>query len=221
MKNSVTQKTTAFFEPSLDYIVVKMPRWDIQKLKEAKRTIGSEMKSVGEVMAIGRSFPEALQKAVRMCGLGATSLFDYPHHIADPKGEIEKATDRRLFAIAAYIRAGHTAEEIHAFSAIDLWFCKHIERVVLFENRLQTEALTPELLLEAKKMGFSDSAIGKLTNKSEEAIRTQRLEAHITPFVKQIDTLAGEFDAKTNYLYLTYHASCHDLDSSEKRPIVV
>src|SRR5262249_36048329 len=100
IKNSVTRQTSAFFEPALDYIVVKMPRWDIGKFRTTDRTIGSEMKSVGEVMAIGRSFPEALQKAIRMCNLGASSLYDYPYEIPDPKKEIEKATDRRLFAIA-------------------------------------------------------------------------------------------------------------------------
>lgn len=220
IKNSVTKKTSAFFEPALDYVVVKMPRWDIQKLKAAERTIGSEMKSVGEVMAIGRSFPEALQKAVRMCNIGCTSLFDYPYSIPSPKEEIEKATDRRLFAIAAAIRENLSVEEIHKLSNINLWFLHHVEAIVALEKRLK-EPLNPGSLRKAKEMGFSDKAIALLQKKSESAIRNLRKEFQIFPVVKQIDTLAGEADAETNYLYFTYHGQEHDLDSSKQRPIIV
>ncbi len=221
IKNSVTKQTSAFFEPALDYIVVKMPRWDIHKLRSAERTIGSEMKSVGEVMAIGRSFPEALQKAVRMCNIGACSLFDYPYDIPDPKSEIGKATDRRLFAIAAYLRAGGSVEEIHTLSGIDPWFLRHVEEMVSFERVLKESEWVPDVLKRAKRLGFSDKAIGKLKNQREEEIRSLRLEWQIKPVIKQIDTLAGEFDAETNYLYLTYHGHVNDLSPSERRPVIV
>jgi carbamoyl-phosphate synthase large subunit len=221
IKNSVTKHTSAFFEPALDYIVVKMPRWDIHKLKSADRTIGSEMKSVGEVMAIGRSFPEAIQKAVRMLNIGASSLFDYPYQIPAPKEEIAKATDRRLFAIAQYLRAGGTAEEVHALSSIDLWFLKQLEDVVALEKRIEKEELDINLLREAKEKGFSDLGIAKLKGVKEEEIRTHRLKWGIKPVVKQIDTMAGEFDAETNYLYMTYHGSYNDLEPSPEAPTIV
>lgn len=221
IKNSVTKQTSAFFEPALDYVVVKMPRWDIHKLRAANRTIGSEMKSVGEVMAIGRSLPEALQKAVRMCNIGCCSFFDYPYEIPDTKQEIEKATDRRLFAIAAYFREGHTVEEVHQLSKIDKWFLHHIYEMVAIEKEITTQTLEHALLKRAKRWGFSDKAIALLKNRSEEEIRVLRLEKNIRPVVKQIDTLAGEFDAETNYLYMTYHGEKNDLLPSEKKPVVV
>lgn len=221
IKNSVTKHTSAFFEPALDYIVVKMPRWDIQKLKSADRTIGSEMKSVGEVMAIGRSFPEAIQKAIRMLNIGAISLFDYPYEIAAPKKEIATATDRRLFAIGKYLQEGGTAEEIHALSAIDLWFLKHLEDLARVEKRIASEKLEIDLLKEAKKKGFSDLAIAKLQKIKEEEVRQARIKAGVLPVVKQIDTMAGEFDAQTNYLYMTYHGEVSDLEPSCEAPTLV
>ncbi len=221
IKNSVTKQTSAFFEPALDYIVVKMPRWDIHKLRSAERTIGSEMKSVGEVMAIGRSFPEALQKAIRMCNIGACSLFDYPYEIPEPKKEIEKATDRRLFAIAKAMRAGMTVDEIHNLSRIDKWFLHHLEEMVCLEKEIAENELESPLMKRAKRFGFSDKAIAKLKGEHEDTIRKRRLELGIKPIIKQIDTLAGEFDAETNYLYLTYHGAFHDLTPSEKQPVVV
>ncbi|NGX62086.1 MAG: Carbamoyl-phosphate synthase large chain [Chlamydiae bacterium] len=220
IRNSVTKQTSAFFEPALDYIVVKMPKWDIHKLRAADRTIGSEMKSVGEVMAIGRSFPEALQKAIRMVNLGATALFDYPHTIPVPRKEIEKATDRRLFAIGQFFREGGSVEEVHALSHIDTWFLSHLKEMVDMEKTL-SQGLSEEVLRKVKKFGFSDKAIGKLTKKSEGEIRSLRKELGITPVVKQIDTLAGEFDAETNYLYFTYHGEFHDLSPSPNPPILV
>lgn len=221
IKNSVTQQTSAFFEPALDYIVVKMPRWDIHKLRSADRTIGSEMKSVGEVMAIGRSFPEALQKAVRMLNIGVTGLFDYPYDITSPEKEIAKATDRRLFAITSYLQSGGTAEEVHKLSSIDLWFLKHIASMVNLKKELKEQPLDAPLLRKAKEAGFSDKAIAKIKSLSEKEIRKLRLEHHILPVVKQIDTLAGEFDAQTNYLYMTYHGSYHDVSPSKVSPLVV
>ncbi|MFZ0564932.1 MAG: carbamoyl-phosphate synthase (glutamine-hydrolyzing) large subunit [Chlamydiales bacterium] len=219
--NSITQITSAFFEPALDYVVVKMPKWDIHKLRAAERRIGSEMKSVGEVMAIGRSFPEALQKAVRMSNSGCTSLFDYPYPIADPKKEIAEATDRRLFAIAEYLRKGGTVEEVHHFSKIDRWFLHHIADTVALEKEISQKMLSPALLRHAKQFGFSDKAIGLLTGQKEGDIRSRRLQLGIRPVVKQIDTLAGEAQAETNYLYMTYFGIEHDIESGEKQPLIV
>lgn len=220
IKNSVTGHTSAFFEPALDYLVVKIPRWDTQKLRAAERTIGSEMKSVGEVMAIGRSFPEALQKAIRMLNLGCSSLFDYPYAIEDPEQEIARATDRRLFAIAEGFRRGFDVEKIHALSSIDRWFLHHMATLVEMEEKIRSLPLE-EMLLSAKRHGFSDKAIGALLQESEESIRRKRLSLGVVPYVKQIDTLAGECDARTNYLYLTYHGAHHDLAPAEVPPILV
>jgi carbamoyl-phosphate synthase large subunit len=221
IKNAITKKTCAFFEPALDYLVVKFPRWDIHKLRSAERTIGSEMKSVGEVMAIGRSFPEALQKAIRMLNIGASSISDYPHPIEDPKKEIERATDRRLFALYKFFKDGGSVEEAHKLSHIDPWFLNHIFQLSAWEKKLHKEPLTKETFSGAKKAGFSDRAIAKIQKSTEEKIRLKRLKMGIFPFVKQIDTLAGEFDAETNYLYLTYHAQYHDLAPSSKKPVIV
>jgi len=219
--NSVTQKTCAFFEPALDYIVVKIPRWDTQKLKAANRTIGTEMKSVGEVMSIGRSFPESLQKAVGMLNIGASCLSDYPYPAADLTSEIEFPTDRRLFALYKFFRQGKTVEEAYALSKIDRWFLHHIWHISEVEKRIATEKLSEELLLTSKKTGFSDKAIGRLTNQSELQIRELRRSFNIAPFVKQIDTLAGEFAAHTNYLYMTYLGSEHDIEPGLVPPVLV
>ncbi len=219
--NSVTQKTCAFFEPALDYIVVKIPRWDTHKLKVAERTIGTEMKSVGEVMGIGRSFPESLQKAVGMLNMGASCLSDYPQPITDAAREIQFPTDRRLFALYQYFLQGGTVEKAHELSHINTWFLSHIHAIAAVENEIRTQQLTDVLLAKAKRTGFSDRAIGQLTSRTEDDIRYQRQQARIIPYVKQIDTLAGEFAAQTNYLYLTYHACEHDLFPTEERPILV
>lgn len=219
--NSVTQKTCAFFEPALDYVVVKIPRWDTHKLKAADRTIGSEMKSVGEVMGIGRSFPEGLQKAVGMLNIGASCLSDYPHTIENPRYEIEYPTDRRLFALYQFFLSGGSVDEAHALSKIDPWFLYHIQSIVAIEKQLTEEKLTKELLLATKQKGFSDKAIGRLTNQSPQTVREWRIASNIVPYVKQIDTLAGEFAAQTNYLYMTYHGVEHDIDPSEERPQMV
>jgi carbamoyl-phosphate synthase large subunit len=221
IKNSVTEKTCAFFEPALDYIVVKIPRWDTHKLKAAERTIGTEMKSVGEVMGIGRSFPESLQKAVGMLNIGASCLSDYAHDIPNPKMEIEFPTDRRLFALYRYFLSGGSVEEAQQLSKINPWFLSHIHAIAACETEIKSQDLSASLLKSAKLMGFSDRAIGRLTKQSEDAIRAKRVEMKILPYVKQIDTLAGEFAAQTNYLYLTYHACEHDIEACEERPIVV
>jgi carbamoyl-phosphate synthase large subunit len=221
IQNAVTKKTSAFFEPALDYVVVKIPRWDIQKFRSAERRIGTEMKSVGEVMGIGRSFPEALQKAIRMLNIGASGLTDYPYPIPDPKSEIAHPTDRRLFAIYSFLKKGAGVKEAHALSHIDLWFLHHILAILQIEKKLAKNPLSKELLWEAKRAGFSDKAIADLKKKPLPHIRMLRLKLGITPYIKQIDTLAGEFAAKTNYLYLTYHAQEHDIKRSSVQPVIV
>ena len=216
--NAITEKTTAFFEPALDYVVVKIPRWDTQKLKSADRTIGSEMKSVGEVMAIGRSFPEALQKGVRMLNIGADGFRVF---FEDLLSEIKKPTDRRLFALYQFFKKGGALEEAQKLTLIDPWFLHHLQALALFEKTLIQEPLDRELLTQAKRLGFSDSFIALLKGNKEEEIRHLRKKWQIVPVVKQIDTLAGEFEAKTNYLYMTYCGQSSDVDPSQKRPILI
>lgn len=220
LKNSVTQKTCAFFEPALDYVVVKIPRWDTHKLKGAHRRIGTEMKSVGEVMAIGRSFPEALQKAVGMLNIGASCLADYPQTINDLEDEIKFATDRRLYALYRYFNEGHGVDEAYVLSGIDPWFLNQVKQISDCEQRLKNEKLSVSLLKNAKMLGWSDKAIAEVLKTAEADVRAKRLKWHIKPVIKQIDTLAGEFDAQTNYLYLTYHGQYHDIEPS-KEPIIM
>lgn len=221
IKNSVTQKTCAFFEPALDYVVIKIPRWDIGKFKVADRTIGTEMKSVGEVMGIGRSFPEALQKAVGMLNIGASCLSDYPHEIENVTHEIQYPTDRRIFALYQFFLNGGTVQNAHELSRINEWFLCHIEACAKVENAVKQSSLDNQLLRTAKLMGFSDLSLGKMLQQSEDDIRSLRQQYNIVPFVKQIDTLAGEFSAQTNYLYLTYHGCEHDIQPSQQRPVIV
>lgn len=214
IQNTVTQKTCAFFEPALDYVVIKIPRWDTQKLKMADRRIGTEMKSVGEVMAIGRSFPESLQKAVGMLNVGASCLSDYQYPITDIQDEIAHPTDRRLFALYRYFLSGASIQEAHELSKIDTWFLQHISAIAQLERKLAQAEISFELMQAAKQDGFSDLALAKLLNSTEEKVRNLRISYGIIPYVKQIDTLAGEFTAETNYLYLTYHGSEHDITNS-------
>ena len=221
IKNSVTGKTSAFYEPALDYLAVKMPRWDLQKLKSSDHHIGSEMKSVGEVMALGRSFPEALQKAVRMLNIGAQGLTTHPHEIDDPMDEVTFPTDRRLFAVYEALKNGVTTDEIQAASHIDRWFLDHLAAIAAVEASIRDTALTQGLLGTAKRMGFSDRVIGQLTGKTESDVRKLRLKHQILPVIKQIDTLAGEFDAETNYLYATYHGTVHDVQPLSKKTAIV
>ena len=172
-------------------------------------------------MSIGRSFPEALQKAVGMLNIGASCLSDYPYHIPDAKREVQFPTDRRLFALYQFFLANGSLEEAHALSNINPWFLSHIHAIADVEKTLKMQSLSTDLLAKAKYMGFSDRAIGKLTQQAEDHIRNTRQQAGIVPYVKQIDTLAGEFAAQTNYLYLTYHACEHDISPSVERPILV
>lgn len=221
LKNAVTGKTSAFYEPALDYLAVKMPRWDLAKLKSSEHNIGSEMKSVGEVMALGRSFPEALQKAVRMLNIGADGLASHPYKFKDPMKDIYPATDRRIYAIYDAFKKGKTVDELHDITAIDKWFLRHISSIQQTEKSLIKQTLTPELLRSAKMLGFSDKTIARHNNTSYEKIRHLRIKHGIKPVIKQIDTLAGEFDAETNYLYTTYHGKYDDIKPLGKKANIV
>lgn len=216
ISNHMTAATSAFFEPALDYIVVKIPRWDTHKLREAERKIGSEMKSVGEVMAIGRSFPEALQKAVQMLNIGASCLLDYPQQISNLANELEFATDRRIFALYQWFAQGNGVTQVAQLSHIDPWFLNQIQQIADFSNNFSKQELDVANLLNAKQLGLSDKAIAELHDLDEFAIRALRHKYNIKPVVKQIDTVAGEFQAQSNYLYLTYHGTHHDLAPSVK-----
>lgn len=220
LTNSVTGSTPAFYEPALDYLAVKIPRWDLSKLKASDHAIGSEMKSVGEVMALGRSFPEALQKAVRMLNIGADGLSAHNFAIKQPASEIALPTDNRLFAVYECLKLGLTPEQIHAKTMIDKWFLQQIERIAMHEAKLKKTKLNPALLLIAKKLGFSDRSIAAWQKTDDESIRRLRKKWRILPVVKQIDTLAGEFDAQTNYLYLTYHGAEHDVKPMSQKAII-
>lgn len=220
LKNAVTGTTSAFFEPALDYVAVKVPRWDLAKLKSSDHTIGTEMKSVGEVMAIGRSFPEAVQKALRMLNIGAKGFTDHPFEFKDTLSEIKHPTDKRIFAIQKALDSGVSVEKIHNLSKIDKWFLGHLADIVEISKTLKSQKLSNELLRSAKQKGFADSVIAKLQKTDEEKIRNLRKKHGITPAIKLIDTLAGEFDAATNYLYTTYHGDANDVKPL-KKPIII
>ncbi|MCE3268924.1 MAG: hypothetical protein K0R49_1176 [Burkholderiales bacterium] len=202
-------------------MVVKIPRWDTHKLRQAERIIGTEMKSVGEAMGIGRSFPEALQKAIQTLNIGASGLYDYPWHIPNLAYEIEFATDRRIFALFNWFFAGESLETAHKLSGIDSWFLSQIQEIALYANFLEGQELNFDNLLAAKKLGFSDLSIAKLIKQTESFVRESRLSLGIIPKVKQIDTMAGEFSAKTNYLYLTYHGTHNDIGKSEDNLCII
>lgn len=221
IKNNVTGTTSAFYEPALDYVALKMPRWDLQKLKSSDHHIGTEMKSVGEVMALGRSFPEALQKAIRMCNIGADGLTYHPFEIEEVLHEIEHPTDRRLYAIYEAMKTGSTVDQIHSLSKIDNWFLAPIHDILTTEFTIKQNNLDKQLLRHAKQMGFSDKTIGQLKGLPEVSIRKLRLRHGVKPVIKQIDTLAGEFDAETNYLYATYHGEVNDVEPLNKQAVVV
>ena len=216
--NSVTKKTQACFEPSLDYIVTKVPRWDMSKFEGVDPQIGSAMKSVGEVMGIGRTMEESLQKALRMVDPSNPGF--QPKHVyemEDLMTELQIPTDKRIFAIAqAMYEKTLSVDEIHDITKIDHWFLRRLEAIVkCWDNMEQftVEQLPVELLKEAKMKGYSDIQISKCLkdNASEDDVRKKRKEAGIVPVVKQIDTLAAEFPAETNYLYMTYNGSEDDV----------
>jgi len=216
--NAITKVTTAFFEPALDYLVVKYPRWDLEKFDKVDKRIGTEMKSVGEVMAIGRTFEEAIQKAIRCLGTGADGFTDLPHRDLDLKKSLAEPTHKRMFAIAKAFEEGMKPEDVHKLTLIDRWFLDKLYNIYVVKERLRkAKSLTPALLKEAKLSGFSDKRIAELTNKSEEAVFALRQKQHLTPAIKQIDTLSAEFPAQTNYLYTTYSANLNDVTPSTKK----
>lgn len=224
LKNAITKKTTACFEPALDYIVMKAPRWDLGKFEGAAPKIGTEMKSVGEVMAIGRSFEEVLQKALRMLAVGADGFTAHKSknlHIKEYLEEIKHPTTRRVFALAEALRKKVSVEKIHALSKIDPWFLEKMKNITDFERTLKRSKLSPSLLRDAKKLGFSDIQIGVILGKEEREVREMRIKNDIRPVVKQIDTLAGEFPAETNYLYLTYHGESDDILPGKSSMVVL
>lgn len=223
IKNKITEVTQSFFEPALDYVVVKMPRWDLDKFKGAELEIGSAMKSVGEVMAIGRNFEEALQKAVRMQSGQVESLTDKdfiePNELSKL---ISTPTPKRIFAIGLLMKKGMSVEEVHKITGIDLWFLYRIATIIKAEKKFEkSKKLDKETLIELKQLGFSDKKIGILCGKSELQVRKTRISMKVLPSIFQIDTLAGEIPARTNYLYLTYHGNHNDVLPLGKDAITV
>ncbi len=223
LPNTITKRTMACFEPALDYVVVKIPRWDLTKFKRASKKIGSEMKSVGEVMSIGRTFEEALQKAIRMLQVGMYGVVCNDISFDDLEAELKNPTDRRLFAIAQAME-NFSIEEIHDLTNIDRWFLHKIKNIVDLEKEIRGQDLqgfSRESLIRAKQLGFSDKQIGLLFGIEELDIRKLREKHKVQPFVKQIDTLAAEYPAQTNYLYLTYNGSESDVDFSDTNKVIV
>ena len=222
LPNAVTKSTTACFEPSLDYIVTKIPKWDLAKFQHVERTVGSAMKSVGEVMAIGRTFEESLQKAIRQVDPNFAG-FDAYWKPEDMESALSNNNDRRLFAIAhAMLNLNYTVDKLHDMTKIDKWFLYKLENIVEVYKRLQSgEELGKDLILTAKKTGFPDLHIAQLTKSTEGEVRQIRKSHGVTPFVKRIDTLAAEFPAYTNYLYTTYNASTHDIEFNENGTMVL
>ena len=235
LKNNVTKSTTACFEPALDYIVCKIPRWDLGKFKGVSRELGSSMKSVGEVMAIGRNFEEVIQKGLRMIGQGMHGFVaNKEFEVNDIDAALSHPTDKRIFVIAHALKKGYTVERIHELTRIDRWFLEKLENIIRIENELEQHnniANVPDdLLLEAKQRGFSDFQLARMVSKSTAknieadmlTIRKYRKMRGITPYVKQIDTLAAEYPAMTNYLYVTYNGTSHDIEfAHDKRSVIV
>lgn len=218
ISNSITKETSACFEPSLDYIVVKVPRWDLVKFTRVSRELGSSMKSVGEVMAIGRTFEEALQKALRMVSDNYITGFEsgvVPYSDAD----MTRPKDDRIHAIASGLADGIKVAHIHELTRIDLWFLHKLDRIIRFENKLKRiPELQPVDLACAKELGFSDRQIAKFIDDTELAVRKLRVQTNLMPKVKQIDTVAAEFPAKTNYLYVTYAGTLSSFLASTNPP---
>lgn len=235
LKNAVTKTTTACFEPALDYIVCKIPRWDLGKFKGVTKQIGSSMKSVGEVMSIGRTFEEAIQKGLRMIGQGMHGFVGNRdlelESIDSLENELSNPTDTRIFVIAEAFRRNLSVDRIHSLTKIDKWFLYKLKNIFNLSEELKEfnsiEKLSDELFLELKKAGFSDFQLAKFLYEDSDVtddslkVRANRISRGITPFIKQIDTLAAEYPAKTNYLYVTYHGSEHDVDFINEKKIIV
>lgn len=220
IRNSITKTTMACFEPALDYCVVKIPRWDLNKFKFVSKQVGSEMKSVGEVMAIGRKFEETLQKAIRMLGKGMNGLTGNSFDFRDIESELRNPTDERIFAVAKALESMQI-EKIHSLTGIDPWFLHKMRNIVEISKKIEGKHLSSELLKTAKQHGFSDLQIASLRKSEEDEIRKLRHKYALRPFIKQIDTLAAEYPAKTNYLYLTYNGSRDDISFQEKNKVIV
>jgi carbamoyl-phosphate synthase large subunit len=220
LKNAVTKVTTACFEPALDYIALKIPRWDLDKFRMVSQEISSEMKSVGEIMALGRSFEEVIQKGLRMLQVGLYGFVANSNVKIKPENlehEIQVPTPRRILAVAEAMRQGMNVSKISKLSGIDGWFLEKLKNIIATEQEiLKHKDLPKDLLRQAKKHGFSDKQLAELTGKKEHDIRALRKKYGVVPVVKQIDTMAAEFPAKTNYLYLTYHGEKDDLDYKKK-----
>ena len=235
LKNSVTKTTAAFFEPALDYIVCKIPRWDLGKFRGVDRELGSSMKSVGEVMAIGRTFEEVIQKGIRMIGQGMHGFVDNKEiELENLEEALREPTDKRIVAIEKAFCAGYTVDQIHELTKIDCWFLQKLYKIHLTDCKLHAcpsiNVLEPELLRRAKVQGFSDFQIARAVGMEQEmdiekaiiAVRNIRKKSGILPVVKQIDTLAAEYPAQTNYLYLTYSGIAHDIPyEHDKRSVIV
>ncbi len=234
LKNSVTKTTTACFEPAIDYIVCKIPRWDLSKFKGVSRLLGSSMKSVGEIMSIGRNFEEALQKGLRMIGQGMHGFVaNKDFLVEDIESELVNATDKRIFNIAYALKNGFSVDKIHDLTKIDKWFLHKLQGIIDLETEVEKydalETLPLGLLKQSKQKGFSDFQVARMVldvndlNMEEgiNKVREYRKSKGIVPFVKQIDTLAAEYPAQTNYLYLTYNASAHDIDFAKDDKSVV
>lgn len=234
LKNSVTQTTSAFFEPALDYVVCKIPRWDLGKFHGVDRELGSSMKSVGEVMAIGRTFEESIQKGLRMIGQGMHGFVENKELvIQDIDKALREPTDKRIFVISKALQKGYTVNQIHELTKIDKWFLEKLNNIIHTAKEIETfsslKALPLELLKTAKKQGFSDFQIARAIFKDQGDIdrhllevRKFRKEKGIVPVVKQIDTLAAEYPAQTNYLYLTYNGTANDVNYlGDHRSVVV
>lgn len=221
LKNSVTKTTSAFFEPALDYVVVKIPRWDLSKFRGVDRALGSSMKSVGEVMAIGRTFEEAIQKGLRMIGQGMHGFVDNKDiEISDIDAALREPTDKRIFVISKAFAQGYTVDKIHDLTKIDKWFLYKLQHIVDIEGELKQcriENIKADLLRSAKIYGFTDFQIARALglmgdmHVASDRVRELRKSYGILPYVKQIDTLAAEYPAQTNYLYVTYNATEHDI----------
>jgi carbamoyl-phosphate synthase large subunit len=236
LKNSVTKTTSAFFEPALDYVVCKIPRWDLSKFRGVDKELGSSMKSVGEVMAIGRNFEEAIQKGLRMIGQGMHGFVENKElEIEDIDAALREPTDKRVFIISKAMHKGYTIDQIHELTKIDLWFLQKLHHIIDIDERMKAlknvNNLGEDLLREAKVYGFTDFQIARAVGldteihgmaKASLVIRNLRKRYGILPVVKQIDTLAAEYPAQTNYLYLTYAGVSHDIKfENDKRSIIV
>ena len=234
LKNSVTKTTPAFFEPALDYVVCKIPRWDLGKFHGVDRELGSSMKSVGEVMAIGRTFEEAMQKGLRMIGQGMHGFVaNKAPKIQDLDKALRQPTDTRAFVISQAFEEGYTVDQVHELTKIDRWFLDRLFGIKQTADELSSlpslSAISPALLRHAKRQGFSDYQIGKLVGQEglhgdvlSLAVRALRLQHGIRPVVKQIDTLAAEYPAETNYLYLTYNGTTNDISyEADGKSVVV